>query len=107
MKFRLGVPRFLSMLALVVGAGCMAPQATRAPAFEAEGRVTVRGNEPFTAVILETDQGNWYVLELTPEQRTGLLNPSVQRVSGQLYRGDWNERPFATIRVATIQRLER
>ena len=29
--------------------------------------VTVRGNEPFTAVVLETPGGNWYVLDLTAE----------------------------------------
>ncbi|MFT5142791.1 MAG: hypothetical protein ACI80V_000443 [Rhodothermales bacterium] len=107
MKSLLRVPLLLSMVALVLLAGCMSPRATGSTAFEIEGRVTVRGNEPFTAVILETEQGNWYVLELTPEQRTGLVNPSMQRVFGELYRGDWNGRPFATIRVATIQRLER
>ena len=72
-----------------------------------DGRVTVRGNEPFTAVILETESGNWYKLDLTPAQRTGLANPSWQKVVGEVYLGDWNGRPFATLRVRSLERMDR
>ncbi|MBO6574906.1 MAG: hypothetical protein JJ896_05815 [Rhodothermales bacterium] len=74
---------------------------------EVEGTVTVRGNEPFTAVILETPEGNWYKLELTTEQRSGMVNPSVQRVRGTVSLGDWNGRPFAVLTVGSLSRVMR
>ncbi len=87
--------------------GCSQTQMVRFDVQEVEGRVTVRGNEPFTAVILETEERNWYVLDLTPEQRLGLVNPSIQRVVGEVYRGDWNGNAFARIRVSEIRRINR
>ena len=94
------------MVLIVLLAGCASPRAADIQEIEVQGTVTVRGNEPFTAVIMETPSGNWYKLELTPEQRGGLVNPSVQWARGTVYRGDWNGRPFATLRVTEIRRVE-
>ena len=63
------------------------------------GTVTVRGNEPFTAVILETDDRNLYVLNMTRALRTALETPARMRVIGRLYLGDWNGRAFAHLDV--------
>lgn len=59
----------------------------------------MRGNEPFTAVILETDQRTQYVLVLTPEMRSALSAPAPVRVTGRLFLGEWNGRPYAHIEV--------
>lgn len=98
---------FLSMVALGLQTGCHAQRATVAESITVEGTVTVRGNEPFTAVLLETGNHNWYVLDLTPEQRQALVNPSVQRATGVVYAGEWNSIPFAHLRVSQIQRINR
>ncbi|NNE70679.1 MAG: hypothetical protein HKN29_10005 [Rhodothermales bacterium] len=85
--------------------GCSSSRTAEVSLQEVEGMVTVRGNEPFTVVMLQTKEDNWYILDLTPEQRTGLVNPSVQRARGTVYLGDWNGNPFAHFRVAEIERV--
>ncbi len=72
-----------------------------------EGGVTVRGNEPFTDLFLETDQRNSYVLKLEADERREMQRaaPGQFRVSGRLYRGDWNGLPYAFIEVADWSRL--
>lgn len=71
-----------------------------------EGRVTYFGNTPFERAVLVTDDGNWYVLDLSDEQHAGLTAPSRQQVRGRVYRGYWNGRPFAHLEVQTMQRVE-
>ncbi len=96
-----------SAVVLVMQTGCSSSRTAEMDLTEVEGTVTVRGNEPFTAVMLQTNEDNWYILDLTPEQRSGLVNPSVQRVRGSVYLGDWNGRPFTHMKVAQIERVMR
>lgn len=70
-----------------------------------EGRVTYYGNVPFEQAVLVTDDGNWYVLELTDDQRSALVAPSRQRVRGRVVLDDWNGRPFAHLTVHEIERV--
>jgi hypothetical protein len=95
----------VSMVAIGLLSACSETRTVAVDTLEVEGRVTVRGNEPFTEVVLLTEGGNWYLLDLTPDQRSRLVNPSIQHVVGQLYRGEWNGSPFARIRVSDISRV--
>ncbi|NNF03087.1 MAG: hypothetical protein HKN17_01365 [Rhodothermales bacterium] len=72
-----------------------------------EGRVTYYGNTPFERAALVTDDGNWYILDLSDAQQDGLTAPSRQLVRGRVYLGDWNGRPFAHLDVHTMQRVNR
>jgi hypothetical protein len=63
------------------------------------GDITVRGNEPFTEVVLITQENNWYVLDLTRDQRAALMTPARARVTGILRLGEWNGRPFTRLKV--------
>lgn len=94
-----------SAVALLIQTGCSSSRTAEMDLAEVQGTVTVRGNEPFTAVMLQTMEDNWYILDLTPEQRSGLVNPSVQRVRGQIFLGDWNGRPFTHLKVVEIERV--
>lgn len=66
-----------------------------------EGVVTVRGNEPFAAYVLETDENNRYVLQVDGERMPD--TPASLRVTGRLYRGSWDGRPFAFIEVHDLE----
>jgi len=71
-----------------------------------EGVITVRGNVPFNAPILETEGNNFYVLVLTQPQKAALVTPGRYMVAGRLYLDDWNGRPFAHIAVSELRALE-
>jgi hypothetical protein len=71
-----------------------------------EGMVTARGNAPFSVYLLETDTGNAYVLVLDDTTRAGFGTPARLRVTGAVYRGDWQGTPFAHLRVHTWARVE-
>lgn len=66
------------------------------------GTVTVRGNTPFEAMILETEDHNLYVLELDSGRRRALMTPARLTVRGRLYLADWNGAPFAHLEVLSI-----
>ena len=85
--------------------GCAGSAPAAGDQISTTGTVTVRGNEPFTAVVLTTADRNSYILELTPDQRTALVTPSEQDVTGLLFLADWNGRPYAHIRVQNITRV--
>ena len=72
-----------------------------------EGRASVRGNTPFTAVMLETDQRNLYVLALDDADRQTLENdlPARLRITGVLYVDDWNGVPYAHLRPTSVERI--
>ncbi|MFT4605771.1 MAG: hypothetical protein ACI9W4_002515 [Rhodothermales bacterium] len=95
----------LSAVTLLMQTGCSSSRTAEKDLTEVQGTVTVRGNEPFTAVMLQTIEDNWYILDLTPEQRSGLVNPSVQRVRGRVSLGDWNGQPFTHLKVVEIERV--
>jgi len=68
-----------------------------------QGTITVRGNVPFTAVILQTTSRNHYILTLSPEMRARLITPSIRKVTGYLYLDQWNGRDFAHLDVISIE----
>lgn len=100
-RFLFAIP----IVALLVLTGCTSTRTGETEMITVEGTVTVRGNEPFTAVFLQTKEDNWYILDLTQDQRNGLVNPSIQRAIGAVYLGDWNGTPFTHLRVSEIARV--
>lgn len=90
---------------VIVLFGCTA---SRAPSHSRtlEGEVTVRGHEPFTAVILQTRGRNYYILKLSIEQRRVLITPAPYRVTGRLYMDDWNGRSYAHLEVVELLPLD-
>lgn len=95
------------LLMLLLAACASSPRATLDEIITVEGRASVRGNAPFTALVLETDARNLYVLETT--DATARLRDAVPgrfRVTGTLYRDDWNGRPYAHLRVSHWERTD-
>ena len=84
------------------GVSCAGSVRTVADVVVVEGQVTVRGNEPFTAVWLETDARNVYVLVLSDADRSALVTPSRYRAEGAVYRDEWNGTPLAHLRVSRL-----
>lgn len=82
--------RLSIVLLMVLASSCSAPRAAFVDRITVEGMVSVRGNEPFTAVMLESDGRNLYVLRLEPADRAALLTPQRYRVTGVLSVDDWN-----------------
>lgn len=66
-----------------------------------EGMVTVRGNEPFAAYVLETSDRNTYVL-VFPE---AVETPARLQVTGRLYLGEWDGQSYAHIEVHAYEEL--
>jgi len=71
-----------------------------------EGVVAIRGNEPFTATVLQTQSRDYYILELAPDERRDLITLSRFRVRGRLYLDDWNGRSYDHIDVAAMHRID-
>jgi len=94
-------PRFLCLVVLVMMlAGCSVGAVLPASdVITVTGDITVRGNEPFTEVVLITQENNWYVLDLTRDQRAALMTPARARVTGILRLGEWSGRPFTRLKV--------
>lgn len=104
------VVRSTPFLLILFAAGCSGVSGTTQDGpdvISVEGRVTYYGNVPFEEAALVTDDGNWYVLELTDDQRSDLVTPTRQRVRGRVYLDDWNGRPFAWLDVREIERINR
>lgn len=93
---------FVVLPMLLFASGCATTPQPSPEMVTVEGSVRVRGNEPFTAVMLETEEQNQYVLALTGEQRHALSSPTRARVTGRLYKADWNGRPYAHIEVTEV-----
>lgn len=98
---------FITMLTvgLVTISGCSIPKVAEST-LTVEGVVAIRGNEPFTAIVLETQSRNYYVLKLAPDERRDLITPARYRVRGRLYLDDWNGRNYAHIDVAAMHRID-
>jgi hypothetical protein len=112
LRWRLRFPGVGSTLVVLIlfASGCFGAAGPRDddPALiTVEGRVTYYGNAPFEQAALVTDDGNWYVLDLTDEQASGLVTPTRQHVRGRVYLGDWNGRPFAHLTVHYMERVNR
>lgn len=71
-----------------------------------EGQVAVRGNEPFTGILLQTDQSNYYVLDVDDARRASLVGtlPARYRVTGLLYGAEWGGKRYAHLRPLQMER---
>lgn len=94
-------------LVLLISCSTFRGASEEAAAFVVEGAVTVRGNEPFTDLFLETEDRNSYVLAFEEGERAGMqrVTPGRFRVTGRLYRGDWNGKPYAFVAVESWVKL--
>ena len=72
-----------------------------------EGRASVRGNEPFTSVLLETAEGHAYVLVFTDDERATLdaSLPAQIRVTGTVRVAKWYGLPILHLSVESIEHL--
>lgn len=97
------------MLLGVCWLGCASgtAQLTSEDVITVEGQVTLRGNTPFTALMLETDQHNLYVLVMGEAQRQALEStlPARFRITGAIYADDWNGQRFTHLRPIALERL--
>ncbi|ARA93674.1 hypothetical protein AWN76_011200 [Rhodothermaceae bacterium RA] len=96
----------LLLSGLLLG-GCASTRLPEPP-ITVEGRVTMRGHAPFTALVLDTDQHNSYVLrfEGAGEASVASQAPGRFRVTGHVHRADWNGQPFAHLQVVEISKVE-
>ena len=97
-------------LGLLLG-GCAhldAPWRGTSDAVTVEGLVTVRGNTPFTALVLETDDRTHYALALDEAARQDLQPrlPGRYRVTGTLFEAEWGGQLFTHLRPTAIERVE-
>lgn len=101
--------RIASLLFIILLAGCSASSQMATPTLTLEGAVSLRGNTPFTALMLETDQRNQYVLEMTEAQREALeqASPAYVRMTGTVYKDSWNGMPWAHLRVESWEEIRR
>ncbi len=91
--------------ASVLAGGCAAPVAqVRSPdMITVEGMINIWGAEPFTGIVLHTDERNTYVLVLDDAEREGLLTPVTARVTGRVYVDTWRGQPFAHLDVTSME----
>ncbi len=106
----------LLLLPALMWLSCAGPARTTDPAastpralenvITVEGRVSVRGHEPFSAVLLETDQRNFYVLALEEAARQAFQRdlPARYRITGVLYGADWDGMRYAHLRPLKMER---
>ena len=80
---------------LVAGTGCQSTSIGTVERITVEGIITVRGNVPFTEIVLETAGHNYYVLEVSEDQRAELMTPAKAVIDGRVFLGEWNGSPFA------------
>jgi len=97
------------LLLIFIVSGCATTEKTTSDenTITVEGMVTARGNEPFSAYVLETDSRNFYVLNLEEADRGGFSTPARIRATGSLYLTNWMGRPFTHLRVSTWVMVDR
>ena len=97
------------LFVMLMAAGCASERdAASQGDLTVTGRVSMRGHEPFSALVLETDDRNVYVLTLSGEQQRSAMLPKTPgrfRVTGALYEDNWNGKPYAHLRVASWETL--
>lgn len=100
-------PRHFILCFLAVGllvlASCASGRTPVAEVITVEGSVAVRGNEPFSAYVLQTAADTFYVLRF-PETEPP-ETPARLRVTGRLYRAEWEGRPFAHLDVQEFEEI--
>ena len=82
-------------------------QLTSEEVITVEGQITVRGNTPFTALLLETDHRNLYVLVMGEAERQALQPtlPARFRITGAVYADHWNGKTYTHLRPIAMERL--
>ncbi len=108
--FPMKVFSFVSRLALLVpvlvlAAGCAGTAPPPGEVITVEGSVSRRGNVPFTALVLETPEHNLYILTFDEKPAPELSVSYRYRITGRLYKDEWNSRPFAHLRVIRVERI--
>ena len=95
----------LMSLLVAVAAGCAGTRPDGPDRLlTVEGIASVRGNEPFTRLILTTDERNSYVLHFETDAERGELQrlaPARFRVTGHLEADSWQGRTWAHIVVVS------
>lgn len=92
-----------AMAAIFLAAACSGSRNAATDEITVAGTVTVRGNEPFTAYVLDTGDRNSYVLRFTDVEPPP--TPASIRVTGRLYPDEWAGRSYAHIDVQAFERL--
>lgn len=92
----------MAMILLFAAPACRSASPPSGDVITVSGEVTVRGNEPFAAYVLETADRNFYVLEMDPETARAISTPSHAEITGEVYLAEWNGRPFAHLRVIDV-----
>jgi len=92
----------LFLTAVLVVAGCASTQPT-VDVISVEGSINRRGNEPFTALMLETRDRTRYILNLAEGMPSNFSAARVYRVTGRVYQGEWNGMPFTFLDVITVE----
>lgn len=90
-----------ALIFIFVAAACSAERVPPADEITVTGTVTVRGNEPFTAYVLETAQRNAYVLRFDDVEPPS--TPASIRATGRLYADEWAGRAYAHIDVRAFE----
>ncbi|GIV59379.1 hypothetical protein GQ464_006695 [Rhodocaloribacter litoris] len=97
--------RLFVLGALLLPAGCATTAPPSPDLITVEGSVSRRGNEPFSALMLETDTRNLYILTIEDGPAPSFSVSYRYRVTGYVYRDTWNGRPFAHLRVVEVEPL--
>lgn len=96
--YRLPLILVLSTFSFI--AGCRTTQPAQ-DVITVSGEIWTRGNAPFTALVLTTDQDNHYIL--VNNTTTQLKHPSTARITGRVYAADWNGQPFAHLDIIEVE----
>lgn len=106
MRFRRALTVLPAIALLFLVDACTTTQQAVRDEVSVEGVVSVRGNEPFTELVLQTPDRNYYVLKFAdPAERSRMQNaaPASFAVTGEVYRGEWGGRAYAHLRVQEWQ----
>lgn len=92
------------LMSLLLSTGCASSTQTTGTQhlIIVEGQVSTRGNEPFTAQMLETADRNLYVLNLEGAPISSFIYGRTYRIKGRLYKDDWNSFPYAHLQVLEV-----
>lgn len=97
---------YLAGVLLLGSDGCAANQSASSNTITIEGVATARGNEPFSAYVLEAEDGSLYILNIPDSIRADFYTPSRLTVTGRLYQDEWNGSPFAHVEVSEWAHLD-
>ncbi|GAB5517982.1 MAG: hypothetical protein RhofKO_02330 [Rhodothermales bacterium] len=94
-----------ALLGLLMAACTSTASLPAADTITVEGQVSMRGNEPFAAYVLETSNQNLYVLTFDEGDAQRFTTAARYRLTGTVSFELWNGRPFAHLRVQASERF--